>query len=165
MDWLNGVFALGGVALAIAVEELRRWRERRERFRDMTFEKRLQAHQEAYYWVIRLGKPYESGDWSDMKSVADKAAEWFSQHCLYLDTHSHNAFSSLLSILYDYIESPQNKDMAQAALEAHIETIKAIVKGIGLQYLPPKSELPTELLMGEIVDAVSGRPIRKTPRA
>lgn len=53
-DWVAPVMGLAGVALGAGIAEFRHWRESRERYQAMSFERRLEAHQEAYYYNQRF---------------------------------------------------------------------------------------------------------------
>ena len=47
-EWWVPLVGLFGVLVGVGITEFRLWAERKDRYRIMTFEKRLQVHQEAY---------------------------------------------------------------------------------------------------------------------
>ena len=49
MDWFPAVMTLVGVLIGVGIQELRFWHERKDKYKDMVFEKRLAAYQGAYY--------------------------------------------------------------------------------------------------------------------
>lgn len=53
-DWVAPVIGLIGVILGVSISEYRYWRESKERYRIITFEKRLETHQEALSRFYRL---------------------------------------------------------------------------------------------------------------
>lgn len=54
MDWFPAVMTLIGVLVGVGIQELRIWRERKDKYKDMVFEKRLDAHQEGHYRIAKL---------------------------------------------------------------------------------------------------------------
>ena len=76
MEWLTGLFTLLGVSLGIGIGELRRWQERKERFQLMTFEKRLETHQAAYFWFYSLYQALAAAD-KDAEEIHELPGQGF----------------------------------------------------------------------------------------
>ena len=63
----------------------------------MTFEKRLQAHQEAYRLAMSAGEIINQPDIEVHKfaerllKITNEAREWLNNNCLYIDKRSHQA--------------------------------------------------------------------------
>ena len=69
------IVALISVVLGAGISEFRHWRENKEQFRVMTFEKRIQTHQEALSQIYRiLHKTYNNKLSFDDKNVSIKKA-------------------------------------------------------------------------------------------
>ena len=143
MEWLNGIFALFGVLIGLGFSEYRMWQTRKERFRIMTFEKRLEAHQKAYYWWNNLNRVLNVGDADQIHEKASEAREWWDGSCLFLDTNSRREMVRLINLSHAYANG--NK-MAQEHIWDYVpKTSKAIVLGIGFEYLPEELSKPEEL--------------------
>lgn len=143
MDWLTGLFTLLGIALGAGISEYRHWREGRERFRVMTFEKRLAAHQKAYYWWNNLNRVLNFGDAEQIRKIANKAREWWNGNCLFLDTNSRRDMVELIN--YSFMYASDSKTAQEHIWEQVMKTAKSIVSGIGFEYLPEALSKPEEL--------------------
>ena len=105
MDWFPAVMTVVGVLIGVGIQELRIWRERRDKYRDMVFEKRLDAHQGAYYQCMRLSKvsmPWhlvEDGGVENVSKEIDEATEWLNKNALYLDEDSRERMEDLMIFL------------------------------------------------------------------
>ena len=145
MEWLSGLFALLGVLLGLGVSEYRRRQERADRYRDMTFEKRLQTHQEAYRLTMTAGdimnQPNVQEFAGELLKLTDEAREWLNNNCLYIDRRSYLAFTSAFLSVSTYGRDlvEQRQTVNQALEYARSETekcLKCIAEGIGAEYLP-----------------------------
>jgi hypothetical protein len=141
-DWLTPIIGLGGVILGAGISEYRRWREGKEQYRVLTFERRLKTHQEALVQVSRLYNSFSSyidftiraSDKLEMLETSiDKAEEWWSDNCLYLDEVTREKFSDLLIALRDFLIT---KDVGDLPYGLFDETRDAITNGIGVEHLP-----------------------------
>lgn len=142
MDWSNGFFTLLGVLVGVGITELRRWREYREKYRVLTFEKRLQAHQQAYYWCQKLIEVLNITRKSeDILKTAKEAREWWNGNCLFLDAKSRISMVRLTNASEMYADKLQRGAEVFRILD---QTLKAIVVGIGAEYLPEMLKKPDE---------------------
>ncbi len=143
MEWVIGLFTLLGMVLGIVYGEYRLRREQKERFRVMTFEKRLEAHQKAYYWWNNLNRVLNVGDTEEIHRIANEAREWYDSSCLFLDTNSRREMVGLTNLSHMYANG--NKMAQEHIWDYVIKTSKAIVLGIGFEYLPEELSKPEEL--------------------
>lgn len=143
MEWLSGLFALLGVMLGLGIGEFRRLQERKERFRVMTFEKRLEAHQKAYYWWSNLNRVLNVGEAQEIHKVASEAREWFDNSCLFIDTNTRRGMVRLINLSHMYANG--NKVAQGTIWDCILQTSKSIVMGIGFEYLPEEFSKPEEL--------------------
>lgn len=148
-DWVLATIGPVCLLLGFGVSELRQWRQERDRYKFMTFEKRLTVHQEAYkltsdigqlFFDLLTGEGMPSGgelgpDVADMR-------KWWRGNCLWLDKASRKIFLDFINSVERYAESYDSED-AQKCFDLVETTTKTIVRGIGEQYLPdvhPKSK-------------------------
>ena len=114
MDWVTAVIGLVGVIVGVGIQEFRIWRERKDKYKDMVFEKRLDAHQGAYYWCMTLFElmlPPKLMKDGGVKVAAEetlKATDWLNKNALYLDEDSRvvmNLFFRYISeTCYKYLD-------------------------------------------------------------
>ena len=113
------------VVLGVAISELIRWfhdwREGHEKYRLMLYEKRLEAHQSAFYWVRELNKSFP-GSPADMdqdrvdkiKEIMNKLDTWWASHCFYLDEKSCNSVLDVVTrsqeLIYFYVLPYRSND-------------------------------------------------------
>lgn len=140
-DWLSIVIGPISFLLGIAVSEFRQWRQERDKYKSMTFEKRLEVHQEAYRISSEVGRLFfdiltgEMPTEGDLRSKVMEMREWWRSNCLLLDKVSRKAFLGLTNAVETYAESYDPED-ASKCLELAKEANKTITEGIGEQYLP-----------------------------
>ena len=146
-EWWVPLVGLFGVLLGVGITEFRLWMERKDRYRIMTFEKRLQVHQEAYRLCMEqatlLNELHEKGLGASEKFLRshDEAKEWLSRNCLYLDTRSLHAVINAFfaASIYGRDLAEQRQTVDKAFEYAHLEFTKclsSIAKGVGAKYLP-----------------------------
>ena len=151
-DWIAAIMGLVGVIFGVAIVEIRLWRERKERYQVITFEKRLEVHQQAFAWCMKivnlLGQTY--GDASsaevNMHTIAlnklyNEATEWWWSNCLYLDENSRLNMFDAIGLPLDRAEQLVNNmkptdEFIQQSRDTLRETMRNINKGIGAKYLP-----------------------------
>jgi hypothetical protein len=117
----------------------------------MVFEKRLDAHQGAYYWCMRLLKvirPHRlMKDGGPGVVVAEwwEATEWLNKNALYLDEGSRAKMNDFL--YYISVTSPKyldEKEKNKINVEEELrnlvtnlgDVLSSIKKGVGAEYLP-----------------------------
>ena len=142
MEWLIALFTLLGVILGLGYSEYKNRQGRKERFRVMTFEKRLEAHQQAYYWCHKLNEVLNIGEKADIHNTANKAREWWNSNCLLLDTNSRREIVQLINLSHAYAHDLKSGEYVWDSLQ---KSLKSVVKGIGFEYLPEELTKPEEL--------------------
>jgi len=153
----TSLIGLFGVLLGAGIAEFRHWMERKDRYKVMTFEKRLQVHQEAYRLCMEMAMLLVDGLEAGKRSLelGDEAKEWLNRNCLYLDKRSHRAIISAFFAASNYFSDiAKQRQKVNQALEAkqrqvvyvnlaHNEAqsemkkcLKFIAEGVGAEYLP-----------------------------
>jgi hypothetical protein len=132
-DWESIIVTVLGSGTASAL--ITHWLDRKQRYQVMTFEKRLQAHQEALsqcyeLWDIVTGKRSDE----DKDEGIKKVRNWWVNNQLFLDEASRSQILTLIDLAYDHIYDPKVRQSAFYA--AWRETRKTIIRGIGSKYLP-----------------------------
>lgn len=155
MDWLTAVMGLIGVALGAGIQEFRIWREKKDKYKDMVFEKRLAAHQGAYYCCQRLFNLMTpnllmiAAGREALRKETWKAYDWFLNNALYLDEVSRKKWIDFFRYVKEtgekYANETSRKDISvkeeTKELEKNVEgVLDAIRKGVGYKYLP-KTEI------------------------
>jgi len=131
-------FSLLGVIIGILVTSFWNWRERKERFKVMTFEKRLEAHQLAYYWNQTIYHSLNSGDAEQIRGYIHNAQEWWNSHCLFLDEKSQKSFITVFNSGNRYVRNitrPGSEPKAEQIWDDLQNNLSDIVKGIGAEHL------------------------------
>lgn len=141
-DWAVAIIGPICLLLGIAISEFRQWRQERNKYKFVTFEKRLTVHQEAYNLASEIGWMFfeqltgqgmPTSD--DLTSKSSKMRTWWRGNCLWLDKASRKAFLDLVNHAEVYAESYDPDDAAKCLEFAKIAT-KKIAGGIGEQHLP-----------------------------
>jgi hypothetical protein len=172
MDWFPAVMALVGVLVGVGVQELRLWRERKDKYKDMIFEKRVEAHQGAYYRCYRLQEfllPYrlvKDGGIKALDGELYRYKDWLNKNALYLDGVSR---TKIYMFLYYAVKTGRkygdrqwikNMDVREETLALNgnlAETLNSIQKGIGVKYLPEEEiQIEGSLVEGLVGDVVEG---------
>ena len=146
-EWWVPLVGLFGVLVGVGITEFRLWAERKDRYRIMTFEKRLQVHQEAYRLCMEQAMLMNDLHKKEPEVVKkfnkshDEAKDWLNHNCLYLDTRSWrgimNAFFAASIYGRDLAEQRQTVDKAyEYAHSEFTKCLSSIAKGIGAKYLP-----------------------------
>jgi hypothetical protein len=151
MDWFPAVMTLAGVLVGVGVQEFRIWREKKDKYKDMVFEKRLDAHQGAYYWcmtLVKLAMPHrlvkDGGKQALVKGMWE-ATEWLNKNALYLDEGSLEEMNKFFQYVSEtgvkYRGERRGQDINVATEAAELvrnsgEVLGSIKRGIGYKYLP-----------------------------
>jgi hypothetical protein len=151
MDWFPAIMTVVGVLIGVGIQGLRIWREKRDKYRDMVFERRLDAHQAAYYRCMRLLRvsvPWQLAEDGGLDSVVkeiDEATEWLNQNALYLDEGSREGMEDLmisLNISAGKYEKEgrkggrNDKKVRDKVVREVGEVLHSLKKGIGVKHLP-----------------------------
>jgi hypothetical protein len=145
-EWGIALISFIGVVLGALITGIFAWliheSNRKDRFRVITFEKRLETHQVAYSWCNKLDKVLNEGPIGRVQDVSDKAREWWNSNCLLLDAASRTKMLELIQLSKSYAEGSRiGQEHVWSAL---VKAKKAIVAGIGAEYLPEMSEKAEE---------------------
>ncbi len=151
-DWIAPIIGFIGVIIGVAIVEIRLWRERKEKYQVITFEKRLEVHQQAFAWCMKianlLGQSYGeiSRDEASMFAITldklyNEANDWWGNNCLYLDDDSRYGMFTAIGLPLDRAEQLVNNiretnEFVQQARDTVKKTIRHITKGIGSEHLP-----------------------------
>lgn len=152
---LMGIVGLLGVALGAGIEEFRLWRQRKERYEVITFEKRLEVHQQALSGFVDISTSIlprrlrQKNGVEEALNEAEKFSQWYKINCLYLDEYSQKLLLEFSIFSNNQIRKYHNEGEEKLDDEYEEEQIikmvrtagKAIVKGIGAKYLPDIKEL------------------------
>ncbi len=141
-EWGIALIGVAGIIVGVLITEVRNWLDRKQRFRVMTFEKRLEAHQKAYYWCQKRNEVLNISENAEIHKTAREAREWWNANCLFLDAQSRSEMVGLLNLAHYYADDMKFGKEVWPSLRT---TLKAIVRGIGVEYLPEMSQLPEEL--------------------
>ncbi len=149
-DWALALAVVIGTIIGASIGEFRHWRESRQRYQVMAFEKRLQAHQEAVSWCLKISdymgpsKMRKKQGIEQLLDHVEEAGEWLNKNCLLLDTNSN---ASLLDVLEfatrnarDYTSGAattvdEDKEIAKITQEIR-KAIRCIAQGVGVKYIP-----------------------------
>lgn len=141
-DWAVAIIGPICLLLGIGISEFRQWRQERNKYRFVTFEKRLTVHQEAYNLASEIGAMFfEQLTGQGMPTsenltfTISKTRAWWRGNCLWLDKASRKAFLDLVNHTEVYAESYDPDDAEKCLAFAGIAT-KKIASGIGEQHLP-----------------------------
>jgi len=132
----EALIGLLGVLFGIVVTIVLRWLDRSDRFRDLTFEKRLAAHQEAYCLNQNLYEALNSGNKDEIRGKANAIKEWWKKNSLYLDDNSTQSMLALFSSALQYCIHPDHPGGLQPTWELLDANLKDISRGIGSKHLP-----------------------------
>ena len=172
MDWLPAVMTLIGVLVGVGIQEIRIWREKKDKYKDMVFEKRLDAHQGAYYWCMRLSgvvMPHslaKDGGTQPAVKVLGEALEWLDKNALYLDEDSRIKMDALIGDAYGTASRYEDKEgrgninegKEERRLSGEIrEALASIKTGVGVRYLPerriPREYIKARKQLGKLLKA------------
>ena len=151
-EWTVPLIGFAGVILGVGITEFRLWKESREKYHAMIFEKRLEVHQKAFYWCLKIGETLnevEKDEYDTMKAFSNcayEAREWLDNNCLYLNVTSYVGMIGALRMALAPVSKllkEEEADIDASKKEAQTkltETLRSIVEGIGVKYLPEMDE-------------------------
>ena len=172
MDWFTPLVGFLGLAIGFGYQEYRIRRERKDKYKDMVFEKRLDAHQGAHYWSRRflgLMSPHrlvKEGAVAVVIKEVQEAYEWLTRNELYLDEASslkmteflHYAAETCLRYL-EYKKEGKNINVEEETRKLlYNEGVlsASIRKGIGVKYLPEQRISIDTAVVEKSLDEVVG---------
>ena len=132
------LIGLIGILLGIAATSFFKWIDRKERFKVMTFEKRLDVHQCAFYWNQIIYQVLISKDADILKEIVSEAQEWWNTNCLLLDENSRNSMISVFNSTNRYARGIEHPDLATGSERVWDDldkNYKDIIEGIGVEHL------------------------------
>ncbi|MFC1954824.1 hypothetical protein ACFLVZ_03275 [Chloroflexota bacterium] len=138
MNTQIALFGLIGVLMGIAATSFYKWIDRKERFRVMTFEKRLEIHQRAYYWNQKIYSELSSKNANTLRNIAQEIQEWWNNNSLLLDEKSRTSMISVINSTNRYARGLDQPEFATGieqiwdVLNTNLEDIET---GIGAEHL------------------------------
>ena len=164
MDWFPALMTLVGVLVGVAIQEYRIRRERKDKYKDMAFEKRLEAHQEIYYRIIGLGELMSPGKL--MKEAGAKAfhkellefTKCVARNALYLARDCRREIVVFLEYARktgnnyadeEWVKSVNVKEEMDKLLHNMRIVMNSVERGVGVEYLPEeKTRLEASFMQG-----------------
>jgi len=149
-DWAIAVAVIVGTLLGAGIAEFRHWVERKERYQVITFEKRLEAHQQAFGLCLKVSFLCEealknSSEYpKEFADAVSKAMEWWGNNCLYLDEDSREAMLDALEGVTDIVAKQDESSITDYHKSVSKKVAKAlarIVEGVGAKYIPEIEKL------------------------
>jgi hypothetical protein len=148
--WVGIGGTLGGALIGSLTTWFIQWSQNKEKYQQMAFEKRLQAHQQAYALCGNLMSTTFT-QLSTEETVA-KVIDWYYNNCLYLDSNSREVLWKLTRSVQEYTakHGPYQPDIITSdQYDAHVElrelqveTQNIIAMGVGVKYIPEIRESP-----------------------
>jgi hypothetical protein len=139
-DLISIVVGPVSLLLGIAVSEFRQWRQEKEKYKTLTFEKRLTAHQEAFKLTNELREDFTfifTGEGTPTDEVFYKDIGqlkiWWKGNCLWLDPASRKILFDLGNEAQSFVESHDQKD-AETSIDVAYRAEKILTEGIGQEY-------------------------------
>jgi len=151
MDWFPAVMTLIGVLVGVGIQEYRIRRERKDKYKDMVFEKRLDAHQGAYYRCTKLAQSVRpdrllrDGGAEEAISESWGCLDWLNENALYLDDNSRFKMTNFILYVSQMSSKYRDKELRKTLeVENQVEDVTrrlvavttSIKKGVGVKYLP-----------------------------
>jgi hypothetical protein len=167
MDWFPAVMALIGAGIAVGAQELRFRRERKDKYKDMVFEKRLDAHQEVYYrlrGLLRFMLPHRLMQEGGVKALGKEISECdkcVARNALYLARDSRREIIMFLEyarkrgkryIDEEWVKSVNVRKETEELVHNMAEVLNSVEKGIGVKYLPEEKMRLENSFIQEIYD-------------
>ena len=138
---LNTLIGIGSVIAGAGIRQLVLIWQNRQRFKVMTFDRRLSAHQEALSQIQILRHVIEDKDNTDKDPAIKNFITWIENNELLLDKKSRLYMRSLEQAAWDHIYDDKVKQTVFSRISR--ETYKALFAGIGQQHITPTK--PQEL--------------------
>lgn len=167
MDLLAAVMTVVGVLVGVGIQEFRIWRERKDKYKDMVFEKRLDAHQEVFYRLIELLQfilPHRLKQEGGEKALTKKISECHKcveKNALYLARDSRREIVIFLQYARkkgkrytdaEWVKSVNVKKETEELVNNVAGVLASVEKGIGVKYLPEEKIRVENSFMKEVLD-------------
>lgn len=166
-DWFPAVIGLIGVVVGIAAVEIRIWRGQKDKYKDMVFEKRLDAHQEVFCRLHALQQfllPHRLMKEGGVKALAKEISECnksVARNALYLAKDSRIEIVMFLRYArnrgkkYTDAEWVRRVNVKKETAELVHNTavvLGSVERGIGAKYLPGRKIRLEDSLLQEVLD-------------
>ena len=117
--------------------------EQEDKYRELTFERRLQAHQEAFNWIQKLNHILNVASMIEKRTEAQEkisaitreARDWWDNNALYLDEKSRQKMIPAINHSHLYFTN-MDQGFPMLAWDKLDEALSAILEGIGTSHLP-----------------------------
>jgi hypothetical protein len=175
MDWFTPFVGFLGVAIGLGYQEYRIRRERKDKYKDIVFEKRLDAHQGAFYHCVRMlkfampDKLITDGGFAVAIKETLEGHEWLNKNALYLDRDSRTKmglfFNYICETAIKYKDEKWRRNVnigeeTEKLMDNVAEMLACIERGVGGEYLPERNELvksiDTEKMLDELIEEEEG---------
>lgn len=167
MDWITAFIGLLGVVIGALIQEFRISRERKDKYKDMVFERRLDAHQEVYYrlkGLLLFMVPHRLMQKGGVKDLAKEISECYKcvdRNALYLAKDSRREIIMFVEyarktgkryIDAQWVKSVNVKKETEELLHNIAAVLVSVEKGIGVKYLPEEKMRLENSFMQEVLD-------------
>ena len=98
---MNALLSLLGIFVGAFITLFVQRYDQRTKFRLVSIEKRLQAHQEAYSFWYRLALTINTSDQERIK-VTSEARDFWINNCLYLEKNTREEFNYVITLFETY---------------------------------------------------------------
>ena len=122
-------YVIAFVAGAI-VPVILNWLERRDSYKFIAVEKRLEAHQKAYYQCMQFFKAMDIKDENEIKKIFKNGQEFFASYSLYLNDNIRKKYIEALGFVnaycpkHSYLNKFLPEERKQALLNYHAQSKK-----------------------------------------
>ncbi|MHA1971577.1 MAG: hypothetical protein ACTSW1_01220 [Candidatus Hodarchaeales archaeon] len=100
--WIGVIGVIGGAIIGAGIQEFRLWGERKDKYRVMSFDRRLEAHQQAFAALHELNRILNTGVSKDIDRTAIETRKWWDKNCLFLDEKSRSLMLKTINLSHQY---------------------------------------------------------------
>lgn len=172
MDWFTPLVGFLGLAIGYGYQEYRVRRERKDKYKEVVFERRLDAHQEVYCRLKELlgfMLPHRLMQKGGVEALIKEISECYKcmdRNTLYLAKDSRIAAVVFLDYARkkckrymdgEWVKSVNVKKEAEELVHNMGAVLRSVEKGIGVEYLPEEKTRVEDSFLQEITEeAVDG---------